>query len=107
MSSRTFLPSPNKAPMLCVVNDSKGSATSNTIRLIDFTLGEKKPVYRALLIGEEDFYPICERNRGDVNHFANMLGKASAPGGTKYKVYYITANDESMIVKAVYGPWEA
>ena len=28
-------------------------------------------------------------------------------GGTKYKVYYLTANDESMIVKAVYGPWEA
>ncbi|MBR0237968.1 MAG: hypothetical protein IJQ39_07755 [Thermoguttaceae bacterium] len=27
-------------------------------------------------------------------------------GGTKYKVYYLTANDESMIVKAVYGPWE-
>ena len=28
-------------------------------------------------------------------------------GGTKYKVYYLTANDESMTVKAVYGPWEA
>ncbi len=27
-------------------------------------------------------------------------------GGTKYKVYYLTANDESMTVKAVYGPWD-
>ncbi len=26
-------------------------------------------------------------------------------GGTKFKVYYLAANDESMTVKAVYGPW--
>ena len=27
-------------------------------------------------------------------------------GGTKFKVYYLESKDESMIVKAVYGPWE-
>ena len=27
-------------------------------------------------------------------------------GGTKFKVYYLAANDESMTVKAVYGPWD-
>ena len=27
-------------------------------------------------------------------------------GGTKFKVYYLEPKDESMIVKAVYGPWE-
>jgi hypothetical protein len=27
-------------------------------------------------------------------------------GGARFKVYYLTANDESMTVKAVYGPWE-
>ncbi|MDO4585282.1 MAG: MBL fold metallo-hydrolase [Planctomycetia bacterium] len=28
-------------------------------------------------------------------------------GGTDYKVYYLTANDESMTIKAVLGPWKS
>lgn len=28
-------------------------------------------------------------------------------GGAKFRIYYLTANDESMTVKAVYGPWSA
>jgi protein-tyrosine-phosphatase len=71
----------------CVVSDKKKSATSNTVRLMDFTLGETKPVYRALLIGMENFYDdVCTRNRVDVEKMASLLGKATAPGGTKYKV---------------------
>ena len=28
-------------------------------------------------------------------------------GGRKFKVYYLTANDETMTVKAVFGPFES
>ena len=70
----------------CVVKAKNGTATSNSIRLIDFTLAATKPVYRALLIGERNFDPYCARNGGDVVHMASMLGKVYGPGGTKYKV---------------------
>ena len=93
--------------------DSKTKATSNSIRVIDFTLSATKPTYRALLIGERAFgsdkqdveqYMIdvygltpeeaaeywddayCARNGGDVVHMAGMLGSTYGPGGTKYKV---------------------
>ena len=70
----------------CIVKDQKASITTNSVRLIDFTLSAPKPVYRALLIGERDFNPYCARNGGDVVHMASMLNGVYGPGGTKYQV---------------------
>ena len=77
------------------VTNAGRTATSNTLRVMDFLLASTKPVYRALLIGERKFGAegssyYCARNGGDVVHMASMLNPGSTgvygPGGTKYTV---------------------
>ena len=65
----------------CVVSNSYNSTTSSTATL---TVNAPTTTYRALLIGEEAFNPICTRNRGDAEHMKTMLTTVKGPQGTKY-----------------------
>lgn len=42
--------------------------------------------YRALLIGEVDFSPVCKRNGGDVTLMTNMLQSVTGPAGGSYEI---------------------
>ena len=48
--------------------------------------GDSSVKYRALLIGEEAFDPICTRNRGDVTLMNNMLSSVRGPAGGQYSI---------------------
>lgn len=48
--------------------------------------GDSSVKYRALLIGEEAFDPICTRNRGDVTLMNNMLSSVTGPAGGRYSI---------------------
>ena len=48
--------------------------------------GDSSVKYRALLIGEEAFNPICTRNRGDVTLMNNMLSSVTGPAGGRYTI---------------------
>ena len=67
----------------CVISNSYGKVISKVVTL---KVSAVTVHYRALLIGEEDFSPICTRNRGDVEHMKTMLGTVKGPKGTKYTV---------------------
>ena len=79
----------------CRVSNSAGYVYTNVVTL---TVKVKNPVtYRALLIGEEQFWRMNQntgaiytdpapRNRVDVNNMASMLAAVSGPEGGKYTV---------------------
>lgn len=52
---------------------------TNTVSL---SVNVDVPDYRALLIGEEAFSPICTRNRGDAEHMQAMLASVKGPEGS-------------------------
>ena len=55
---------------------------------VTVTTGDSDGVttYRALLIGEENFSPVCTRNRGDVELMSSMLSSVKGPSGGKYYI---------------------
>ena len=67
----------------CKISNTYGYVYSNAATL---SVTDGTTHYRALLIGEEDFNPICTRNRGDVLHMKSMLGTVKGPKGSKYTV---------------------
>ena len=64
------------------VKDANGTVKSKTSSATTVTSVR----YRALLVGEEAFNPICTRNRGDVELMANVLASVKGPAGGKYSV---------------------
>ena len=65
----------------CIVSNASDKATSSAAKL---TVQPATCTYRALLIGEEAFNPICTRNRGDAEHMRTMLSTIKGPEGTSY-----------------------
>lgn len=65
----------------CVIKNANDKVTSKTVTL---TVNPITTTYRALLIGEENFNPICTRNRGDAEHMKTMLSTVKGPEGAKY-----------------------
>lgn len=60
------------------------------------------------------FFPLLKKRefegapwRSDVAEDCGHVVIRVCEGGTRFRVYYVTAHDESMRVKAVYGPFEA
>ena len=76
------------------------NAMSSTVTV---TTGDSDGVttYRALLIGEENFDPICTRNRGDVEKMSAMLASVSGPNGGKYSIATRYNVDNSAIHSAI------
>ena len=54
-----------------------------TVTTQDYVTGTK---YRALLIGEVSFDPVCNRNWGDVTRMNSMLGSVYGPEGGQYSI---------------------
>ncbi len=67
----------------CVVTDNVNQWYSNSVKPV--VVGEGT-VYRALLIGEVAFNPVCNRNWGDVNLMSSMLASRKGPTGASYSV---------------------
>ena len=55
-------------------------------------------------VKKEEF--ACAPWRGDVSNDEGHVVIRVGDGGTRFSVYYLTARDESMTVKSIYGPFE-
>ncbi len=87
---------PGTVTITATATDGSGKKASIKIKVVKKTTS-KKPVYRALLIGERNFLRYSysswsyykddtPRNENDAKNMAAMLGKVYGPEGTKYKV---------------------
>ena len=63
--------------------------------------------YRALLIGQESFSPVCHRNRGDVNLMKEMLGTVKGPTGGKYAVTTKFDQSKNQVLSAIRSTFSA
>ncbi len=80
----------------CKVTNSAGTVYSDAV-----TLTVHSPTYRALLVGEENFSPVCTRNRGDVTLMANMLSSVTGPTGAQYSVTKAYDLSSSQLLNAI------
>lgn len=77
-----------------VVTGKKAGTARITVRTanghsthVKVTVSKKSTVkYRALLVGEESFDPICSRNTGDVNIMKKMLNSVKGASGNSYSI---------------------
>ena len=65
-----------------------------------------KTKYRALLIGEEAFDPICTRNRGDVGLMEKMLKSVKGPKGGSWTITKKFNLSRSAVLSAIYSAFK-
>ena len=73
-----------------------GKKASCTVRVADDTVK-----YRALLIGEVSFSPVCYRNQGDVKLMINMLSSVRGLYGGAFSIKYGYDMDRSGVLNAI------
>lgn len=69
--------------VVAVIGSARMESEPVSVTTQDYDMGS---VYRALLIGEVNFSPICNRNGGDVSRMADMLSSVTGPTGGRYQV---------------------
>lgn len=69
--------------VVAVIGGARMESETVTVTTQDYDMGT---VYRALLIGEVNFNPVCNRNGGDVSRMDDMLSSVTGPDGGMYQV---------------------
>ncbi len=83
----------------CMTDDGSKYASSYDKDGLSITF--YSTVYRALLVGEVNFDPVCERNGGDVDLMSAMLAGVTGPTGSKYSVTERTDLSRAQLISAI------
>lgn len=97
--SDIFLPDCARANTISLKVNS--DARAKTSKGVSYAYRDMTTYYRALLIGEVNFYKICNRNRIDVGLMTDMLNSINGPMGNQYEITQQYDLSKSAVLSAI------